>query len=78
MQRRGQVRELIEYWANKHEDTAEKIRTDLERYRDGGPDGLAEQVAYLLDDVLFLREYASKMPSHSVSKVNRSAKAQTP
>ena len=61
MRTRKQVADLADYWASRHEETADEILANLDLYDDQSRNLLTEQLAYLVDDANFLRKHAQNL-----------------
>jgi len=52
---RKQAAQIVDYWANQHEQTVDEILAFLD-FDDETGDVASEQLAYLIDDANFLRK----------------------
>ena len=57
---RKQAAQIVDYWANQHEQTVDEILAFLE-FDDETEDVTSEQLAYLIDDANFLRKHAQNL-----------------
>ena len=61
MRTRKQAAQIVDYWASQHEETVDELLATLEFYDQDSRNVASEQLAYLIDDVNFLRKHAQNL-----------------